>query len=187
VSAGLEGVVDVAHDERVAVLSGLAYAAVAAGDVDGDGVGDVVIGRPQKTDVVTVAGPVFEDHRVGDGADSGRETASRIGLGVQLAATGDLDGDGRGDVVATSIEAGSVGGAYWIPGSIGDGELGSSAVRLVTSEHGHADHMSVLAGRDLDGDGVDDIVVGVPTRLDGAGGSVYIMDGAALTGLVEVL
>jgi hypothetical protein len=187
VSAELEGVVDVVRADSATVLTGLAFSAAGAGDVDGDEVPDVVVGRAHKTDVVTVAGPFFEDHRLGEGSDGSRATATRTGIGVRVTATGDLDGDGLGDIVATSIEADSEGGAYWIPGAVGEGELGSTGVRLLTDEHGHADHMSVLAGRDLDGDGVNDVVIGVPTRLDGAGGSVYIVSGSALTALVGVM
>jgi hypothetical protein len=187
VPASIEGIVDITRHDRISVLSGLVYAGVAAGDVDGDGVGDLVLGQVHKAELITVAGPFLESRQVGKGDDWARRTSGGKGLGVQLAATGDLDGDGRGDMLAASIEAGYVGGVYWISGALEAGDLDSTSVKLVTEAMSHADRMALLAGRDLDGDGTNDVVVGVPGRSDGSGGAVYVVSGAALAARVEVL
>ncbi|MCC7013164.1 MAG: FG-GAP repeat protein [Planctomycetes bacterium] len=133
------------------------------GDVDNDGYPDVVIGSP------------FADYNGGNSGSvfvySGRTwgllynfkgTASADELGRSCAWAGDVDGDGWADVV---------GGAKYKDQTVGNGGMarvwsGRTGAALfsvygsvVDEQLGHA----VAGGGDVNGDGLDDFVVGWPT------------------------
>ena len=141
------------------------YNAPAAGDLNGDGRLDLVMGvlggafNPNKTSTANLyeldqTGPNTWNvvtNRLLDGVDLGAET---------IPAFGDIDGDGDQDlVVGTKIEPGNprTGGMYWFENT---GTRSAPALRL----RGHlsvlpAFHLAPALG-DLDGDGLPDLVVG---------------------------
>jgi len=141
-----------------------------AGDVNGDGRADVVAGAPDASvfdpHVVVRCGAtgavIWAVYDTANGLPGGRNLMTR--LGVSVAGTGDLDGDGSPDVVAgahadgrDAYRSGSV-RAY----SGSDGRLlwetfGAEA----TEEFGHR----VESAGDVNGDGVDDVVVGALSPL----------------------
>jgi hypothetical protein len=109
---------------------------IAAGDLDGDGFPDVVVGDTQRRVLVTLmndgAGHLASTHEV---AVAGY--ASAIGLA-------DLDGDGRPEVLVGHDEGIAV--YKW-----------NSALRLVANYAGQPVHALKIA--DVDGDGVPDVFV----------------------------
>ena len=136
------------------------------GDADGDGVADVAVGAPEP------GAPPFVQPgegyvRVHSGA-SGSLIRQIDGLfvGGQLGATvapaGDLDGDGLADVLAGAPQF-----AFGGMSPVGAAAVYSSATGTILSlfigqVSGERLGASVGGGKDLDGDGVADLVVGSP-------------------------
>ncbi len=146
------------------VFSGLPFAPgftggvrVAAGDVNGDGLADLIVG----------SGPGAGLVRVFDGRDltllmSFAPFGGSFGGGVYVA-SGDLDGDGRADII---IGAGSGGTVMAISGA--DQHFIGSAFPFTPAYGGG---VTVAAG-DVDGDGRVDVIVGAAT-----GGAVAVLSG----------
>ena len=141
-------------------------------DLDGDGVPDIVVGAPNADGAAVDAGVVYAY----SGADSqllftvpGQAAGDRFGTSVAL--VGDLDADGLADLVvgapmsdAAAADGGQVRALSGLDGSVlltWSGEL--PGIQL---------GRSVAGAGDVDGDGVGDVVVGVPradTPLTNAG------------------
>lgn len=137
---------------------------VAVGDVNGDG----------RADVITGAGPGGGPHvKVFNGATGALERSvfafEPNFLGGVYVAAGDIDGDGRADLVAGMDEAtGAPSGV-----NLFSGVDGSSLGTLTPFGTGFSGGVRVAAG-DLNGDGRADIVVG---SGPGGGGHVRVFSG----------
>ncbi|MCK6526853.1 integrin alpha [Myxococcota bacterium] len=185
--------------EADAILSGesegdRAGAALApAGDVNDDGYDDILVGSPSRDDGATntgcaylVLGPVYGAVSLA-GAD-----AKRVGhaesdqAGTSVAAAGDLDGDGYGDVLIGAIgadgETFSTGVAYLVRGPFGGtADVTTADARLVGQSMNDRAGAAVAGVGDVDGDGADDVLVGAPwADLGGTdAGVVYMVGGGA--------
>ncbi len=159
-------------------------AAVACGDLDGDGRAEIAVGAPDDT-IFASRGRVYVFRGSVPSAPyavlTGSQSGSRFGAAVAI---GDLDGDGRADLVVGAPGA-AVGGA-------GSGEVqvfrgGASiatrpTLRIDGDQPGAAFGSTVAFPGDLDGDGRADLAVGAPL-YDAAGavdaGRVAVYLGAA--------
>ncbi len=161
-----------------------------AGDVNGDGYADLLVGAPGSGLPPLLPGRVS----LYFGGPSGPSTtASWISHGVQTAdafgasvsGAGDLNGDGYADVAigapATDVGAIDVGAVYAFLGST-EG-LGSTAAWMVPGDvAGARMGSSVSTAGDVNGDGFADLIVGAPFEQSGgiATGAAFVYLGSAL-------
>ncbi len=173
--------------------TGQAGAAVAdAGDVNGDGQGDLVVGAWLEADgagqAALLLGPVLDDRQL-DEADWLLE-GERAGdyLGYAVAGAGDTDGDGFDDLLLGARgwqdTVSDAGAAYLLAGGVHPPASLSEASAVI---HGGQERdfagCAVLGPGDLDGDGLSDLVVGA--RGEDSGGGAYLFFGP-VSGLREL-
>lgn len=163
-----------------------------AGDVNGDGFDDLVFGADDRSysDLQGAAWVVFgaAGLRAGpmvsrlDGSNGFALTgfADYSFSGNAVAGAGDLNGDGFDDIVVGTNDASDYvifGAESGFGGSFDVGDLdGSNGFRL----HGSAAHAidrSFAGAGDFNGDGLDDLVVGVAGDRNGAG-ATYVVFGS---------
>lgn len=190
----------VVRDFGVTVFDEFGATSASVGDVNGDGIEDFAIGAPGQSKVYVLFGdangfPSNIDVNDLDGTNGFVvEQPSPTGdLGTSIAAAGDLNGDGIDDFIigAPNSRPGDLsqeGAAYVVFGSQ-DGFSSSLSVDDLNGENGFAIVGSeeaallgtaVAGGADVNGDGIDDIIVGAPARVNSLNpveGSAFIVYG----------
>jgi len=169
-----------------------------AGDLNGDGYEDVVVGAPRHDEVTSNTGSVYVFYgsaTVGgatNGADANAEISGELRndyAGTSVAAAGDLDADGHNDLVigAPGFDFGDMdnpGSAYAVYGAFTGTFTLNDIKGRVGGSNTDADLGATAAGAaDLDGDGYFDFIVGEPghdTAADAAAGAVWVVPGAGL-------
>ncbi|MGE0639406.1 MAG: FG-GAP-like repeat-containing protein [Thermoanaerobaculia bacterium] len=160
-------------------------AALTAGDIDGDGYDDLAIGSPGEDSEIGLVAILRGGPGTSPGATGRWQIAPSDGVGFGDAlAIGDFDGDGFGDLAVGEPQANSQGGRVRrYPGTAsGPGATPVSHPKFVPARFGAA-----LLAVDLDGNGVDELVVGAPLEEivfgsgDPAQGVVYVGSFAAGT------
>jgi FG-GAP repeat len=168
----------------------IANAVAEAGDVDGDGRGDLVIGaafaRPHcevgpPDAYVVFTRPGVPASAVGGGPGFAmRLGACQRGAGVSVAGAGDVNGDGRADVIVGAPAFGHGGAAFVVFGSgstrtVDLDRLGPRGFRI-DGGRGDAAGRFVAGAGDVNGDGRDDIAVGTDRTIGKTegGGIAYV-------------
>ncbi len=150
------------HGEDEGERAGLALAG--GQDLDGDGGADLAVGAPDKDGgrggVYVVIGPMTASSALGD-APAWKGTDSADEAGASLAALADQDGDGLGELLV-----GAPGGdqAYLLAGPATAGG-GLSGAEVILDGVAGSRFGGTLAVGDLDGDEVEDLVLGAPDEL----------------------
>ena len=154
-----------------------------AGDTDGDGDAELLVGAWLAGDgrgvAYLVEGPIREDRDLVTAPWQVEGESPGDYLGYALAGAGDTDGDGFDELIigarGWSDRAQDAGAAWLIHGGAAGPEgLATAALVLGTRERDFAG--SAVAGPgDLSGDGLDDVVVGA--RGEDSGGGAFVLLG----------
>jgi hypothetical protein len=199
------------------------FSVASAGDVDGDGRNDVLIGAPYADDLARSNGQAYlvatADLAAADRADGtadGIIDLARIAAlpssyqfngvseydyaGYSVTSAGDVDGDGRDDLMIGAPSGSNEGAAFVIAardlgaldaedgatdgvihlGNVGDPPRAS--YRLLGEAPGDMAGHAVASAGDVDGDGSGDLIVGAPHNdsRGGASGAAYLLTARAL-------
>ena len=144
---------------------------IAVGDVNGDGLTDVLVGEPEGDTAF-----LFYGHRADSGAES--EDASMMMIGTpggrlgHAVAMADLDADGLDDLIVSAPTASGGGSVHVFLAADGlDGLVDAGDASSVVSAPdglGSAGLGSSLAVADVSGDGGLDVVMGAPNARSGS-------------------
>jgi hypothetical protein len=201
-------------------LSG--YSVSGAGDVNGDGLGDLIIGAPFHDAAGTDAGRSYvvfgkkdtaEINLVsilngnGTSANGGGQGAGGFAItgeentlsGFSVSGAGDVNGDGLGDLIigapyhdAAGTDAGR---SYVVFGkkdtaeiNLGDVALGLGGFAITGERDGDVSGWSVSGAGDVNGDGLDDLIIGALMNDTGGfkAGRSYVVFGKKSTNEINL-
>jgi Ca2+-binding RTX toxin-like protein len=191
------------------------YSVSSAGDVNGDGIGDLIVGAPHGDDGGSSAGEAYVIYGV---AGTSRGTVDLTGLtaadgfiiqgdaasdlaGLSVSSAGDVNGDGIDDLIvgAPSGDDGgsSAGEAYVIYGMAGTSRGTVDLTGLTAADgfiiqgdaEGDQAGRSVSSAGDVNGDGIADVIVGAPGGDSGGpdAGASYVIYGGSASGFGAVV
>jgi len=168
----------------------------AAGDVDGDGLGDLIIGAYKESSVGTWCGAAYlilgdgiATKSAGDADGKYAGTAAYDRAGASVSGLGDANGDGYADVIvgaylADGANGSNTGAAYVLmggPEGIATRNLSESDARFDGDSSGDNAGISVSDAGDFNGDGYDDALVGAYNQSTAgfSAGAAYVVHGSA--------
>ena len=163
-----------------------------AGDLNGDGLVELIVGSGRDTYIVSGAGLGSTDGADGpaDGMIDLRHAPSPpdswVARGLGVSAAGDVDGDGSGDLV---LGDGAHGKSYLLQGPELDRLPGAVDARVLDEradvwKFAGAGGDALFPAGDVDGDGLADLLIGDTGSGDGPG-IAYVLLGADLSVLDE--
>ena len=196
-SSGLPGTPDYSAVEGNQTGANLGYCVSSAGDVNGDGYSDILIGVPYFDQGQTDEGIVYDiygsssglQYTVGWSAEGNQLNAN---FGNSVSSAGDVNGDGYSDIIigAVNYDNGSLdeGGAFLFQGSAAGLSPGANWT-------GESNQLSAYFGKcvssagDVNGDGYSDVLIGSTQYTSGITneGAAFIYYGNNGAGLISTV
>ena len=168
----------------------MGYSVASAGDINGDGYSDVIVGAYKFDNGQTDEGVAFVYHGSATGINTTaaamlESNQANAQMGYSVASAGDVNGDGYSDLIvgANFFDNGQTdeGGAFVYHGSATG--INTTAAAMVESNQADA-YMgnSVASAGDVNGDGYSDVIVGAPGNDSGEAdeGSAFVYHGSAI-------
>jgi hypothetical protein len=159
-----------------------------AGDVNGDGYDDIVVGAPSYSNIQNMEGRAYVFHGSAAGVKPlpawvYESNVAECELGQSVASAGDVNNDGYDDVLVASEFCGVVdreGRAYLFLGSA-TGLAPSYAWMIQGAGSTESLGWSIASAGDVNGDGYADVIVGAPwaSYPEGNEGRAYVFYGSA--------
>ena len=162
-----------------------------AGDVNGDGYDDILIGAPSNNEVGNSAGQTYLilGKASGWAMDTNLSASDASFLGVDacdysgrsVTGAGDVNGDGYDDILIGEADVGNAGCSHLILGKASgwtmDIDLSSSDASFEEECANDYLLLSVACAGDVNGDGYDDILIGAPGNDDSGNysGQTYLI------------
>ncbi|MEL6346122.1 MAG: hypothetical protein AAFV53_23635 [Myxococcota bacterium] len=188
--------IDTTREDKLTASDGEAgvsfgFSVSGAGDIDGDGYSDVIIGAYADNEGGSIAGAAYVFY----GDISGIDTSSEQKLiaadaddsdffGYSVSSAGDVDDDGYDDVIVGAFresESGDDAGAVYVYYGATSGIDTAREEKVIASDGRERDRFGVwVSGGDLNGDRYSDIVVGayLDDDVGGSSGSAYVYYGS---------
>ncbi|MBK8553953.1 MAG: FG-GAP repeat protein [Ignavibacteria bacterium] len=172
------------------------WSVATAGDVNGDGYSEVIVGAPNYDNGETDEGGVFVYHGSITGLSltpnwTNESNQANALFGWSVATAGDLNGDGYSDVIIGSptYDNGQTdeGRAFVYNGSV-SGLYAVNTWQYETNQTGENFGYSVACAGDINNDGYSDVVIGSPfyDNVQTNEGRVYVFKGS-MTGISFIL
>jgi len=192
-AAGLEASADWVHQGDQAGEQ-LGRALASAGDVDGDGFPDLLVGAPERTSAAGMDGRATLYRGAPTRPDGGATWSAQSNdpgalLGHSIAFAGDVDGDGHGDALVGAWRYDNPdvdeGGAFLFLGH-DEGLSGGDSWSFESDQAGAGLGVWVAGDGDVNADGYDDVAVSALTwdGVDSDIGKVWVFHGGP-TGLAS--
>jgi Ca2+-binding RTX toxin-like protein len=148
-----------------------------AGDINGDGIDDLTIGSPASGQSYVVFGRQggFNPSLNTSELDGSNGFVINEGGGNSVSDAGDINGDGIDDLIIAQAGPNAYVVFGWRDGFSASLELGELNGNNGFGIHGVAPFRSVSGAGDVNGDGIDDLIIGSPIR--GGAGQSYVVFG----------
>lgn len=168
--------------------SQMGYAVSSAGDVNGDGYDDVIVGAPYFDNGETNEGAAFIYYGSASGISlngfvtlEGNQAEANMGFSV--ASAGDINGDGYADILVgaplyddAQTNTGRVFIFHGSPGGLNPQSASTLSFNQLGCRFGHA----AAGGGDVNGDGFSDIIIGAPgySNVQNGEGAAFVYYGS---------
>lgn len=136
-----------------------------AGDVNGDGYSDAIVGAPNASNGQAGEGLAFVHYGSANGLVPTPSVTLEVNIagaafGTSAASAGDVNGDGYADVIVGAPQSNGIGRAYIFHG--GPGGLNPLPALTLSGTSGSLFGLSVFKAGDHNADGYSDVLVGAP-------------------------
>jgi VCBS repeat-containing protein len=177
----------------------LGYSVSSAGDVNGDGYDDIIVGAKGDNSVAGAAYVIYGNAAGAGVSLAGGTIAPSLGfkiagatasqMGYSVSGAGDINGDGFADVIVGAIGNSTTSSAsYIVYGGasnagldLSGGTIASGSGFKITGSTGNKVGYGVASAGDVNGDGLADLIVGAPGTSSWAGATYIVYGSTALS------